>query len=242
MISVFRNPARLWLSCWGFPYSEACPWVGVIPGAIPPLRPARDWSNLGWLKLSFGSDKKFAPHLSILGTFIGLHLQIWKAYVIAYVFADSPAWNLLAMGLCRFYMADATMTNRKPYQPLQIDSDVPWLCIFVREVDADVGWIGWHVTRPCTDVQKNETTEFSATGWAGDPKTTKTCLSSIRDPNLLLLESILMWLALLCVLALIIVFAIIRVQHRGRNLDPIPIKPESVAGQGKSWKFWNKGN
>lgn len=49
-----------------------------------------------------------------------------------------------------------------------------------------------------------------------------------------------MVLAILCVFALFIIFAVLRVQHRGRNVEPIPIKPEGQAGQGKSWKFWNK--
>jgi len=51
-----------------------------------------------------------------------------------------------------------------------------------------------------------------------------------------------MVLGILCVFALIIIFGVLRVQHKGRNVAPIPIEPEGQAGQGKSWKFWNKDN
>lgn len=54
------------------------------------------------------------------------------------------------------------------------------------------------------------------------------------------LESFLLFLALLCIFALIIIFTVLRVQYKGRNVDPIPIVPEGEASGGKSWKFWNK--
>lgn len=60
----------------------------------------------------------------------------------------------------------------------------------------------------------------------------------------LTLESLIMVLALLTIFTLIIIVTVLRVQHKGRNDEPIPAVATSIGqqGGGKSWKFSNKDN
>lgn len=55
-----------------------------------------------------------------------------------------------------------------------------------------------------------------------------------RLQTTLILESFLLFLALFCIFALVIIFLVHRVQQTGRNVDPIPIIPRGEGSGGKS--------
>ena len=212
------------------------------------------------IKLSFGSDNFLCAHILIQRAHKSSHVLVAGGKSLNVLLRNTragsdhatfgeylPKFRVVASCTAQStnkkgHMSDYAMTNRRPYEPLRTDSEVPLcprpgppFCVSI----ADSAGTG-RVTRALKNGKEEAKAERGTACAVPYPETWSTCssLSCKRLPT----GSTLMFLALLAVFSLIIVFAVLRVQHRGRNVDPIPIPPPREPGS-YSWKFWqSKGS